>query len=195
MTKAGAAQHCNTHNVAIVCPDTSPRGAQIPGEDADWDLGTGAGFYVDAIAPPYNAAYRMYSYISSELPAVLRDAFPDVEVDTCSIFGHSMGGMGALVIALRNAEAYRSVSAFAPIANPSTVAWGEKCFTAYLGPDRELWKMYDPTELVKSAGKAVFEEGILVEQGSCDSFLDTHLLPMRFVEACREVGQLVGCCY
>lgn len=191
--KAGGAQHASEHKVAIVCPDTSPRGAGIVGEDESWDFGTGAGFYVDATTPDFRKHYRMHSYVVDELPLVVATALPG-RVDTTrrSVFGHSMGGMGALSIALRNEGAFVSVSAFAPIANPVNCAWGEKCYSGYLGADRASWSKYDPTELMKARGKPLHEEEILIDQGDADSFLESQLKPKAFIEACEKAGQKVS---
>ena len=134
--KAGAQRAAAEQGVALVCPDTSPRGAGLLGEDADYDFGSGAGFYVDATEAPWSRHYRMYSYVCAELPGVLAPAIPEVDFDRIGIFGHSMGGHGALVAAFRNPELFQSVSAFAPIVTPADVPWGQKAFTGYLGTDR-----------------------------------------------------------
>jgi len=171
----------------LVAPDTSPRGLGLPGEDDDYDFGAGAGFYVDATAGPWSAHYRMYSYVTRELPALVEDNFP-ARPDARGIFGHSMGGHGALTIALKNPDLYRSVSAFAPISAPSRVPWGEKAFSGYLGEDRETWREHDASELVR---KQPFPDGrtILVDQGDADEFLDEQLSPGVFESACAEAGQ------
>lgn len=190
--KAGAAQYAAENDIAIVCPDTSPRGAGAPGEDDSWDFGTGAGFYVDATTPGFSKHYRMHSYVVDELPEVVQAALPGrVIADRRAVCGHSMGGMGALSVALRNEGAFVSVSAFAPIANPVNCPWGENCFTGYLGTDREVWKAYDPTELMKARGRPFSEEEILIEQGDRDQFLDSQLKPEAFIQACQQVGQKV----
>ena len=165
--------------LAIVCPDTSPRGENVPDED-NWQFGSGAGFYLDATVPPYDANYRMYSYILDELPKLVGANFA-VDMEREGIFGHSMGGHGALVMALRNAERFRSCSAFAPIVNPSTADWAANAFERYLGPNGDAWRAYDAVALVEDG--LGFDE-ILIDQGDADSFLDTGLRPWLFKEAC-----------
>ena len=165
--------------LAIICPDTSPRGDGVPDEE-NWQFGSGAGFYLDATVPPYDANYRMYSYILDELPKVVAANFA-VDMTREGIFGHSMGGHGALVLALRNAERFRSCSAFAPIVSPSTADWAANAFERYLGPDRNSWRAYDAVALVEDGHG--FDE-ILIDQGDADSFLDTGLRPWLFDEAC-----------
>jgi S-formylglutathione hydrolase len=185
LTKAGAQRLAAELGLLLVAPDTSPRGAGAPGEDDAWDFGTGAGFYVDATRAPWAANYRMYSYVTDELPAVVAGAFP-ARADRQGIFGHSMGGHGALVCALRNPDRYRSVSALAPIGAPSQCPWGEKAFGGYLGDDREAWRAYDAAELVRRAPRP---DALLVDQGTADEFLETQLKPDLFERACREAGQ------
>lgn len=190
--KAGAAQYAARNGVIIVCPDTSPRGANAPGENDGWDFGTGAGFYVDATTEDFRTHYRMASYVVDELPSVVAEALSGrVITDVRSIFGHSMGGMGALSLALRNEGSFVSVSAFAPIANPVNCPWGERCYTGYLGADKAEWKKYDPTELMNARERPLFDAEILIDQGDEDSFLETQLHPSAFVEACKSVGQQV----
>jgi S-formylglutathione hydrolase len=184
-TKAGAQRVAAALGLMLVAPDTSPRGAGIPGEDADWDLGTGAGFYVDATQSPWTAHYRMYSYITRELPRLVHEHFP-ADGGRQGIFGHSMGGHGALVCALKNPGLYRSLSAFAPIAAPSRCPWGHKAFSAYLGPDRAAWRDWDASELVRLRP---FGRPILIDQGMDDKFLAEQLHPEAFEEACRAAGQ------
>ena len=179
--KAGAQRVAAELGLALVTMDTSPRGANLPGDSDSWDFGVGAGFYVDATQDPWAKHYRMYSYVVDELPQVIENNFP-VATDRRSIFGHSMGGHGALVIALRNPQRYRSVSALAPIANPSAVPWGEKAFGNYLGAERAAWAAYDASELMK---KAPFPDTILVDQGLVDAFLEKQLHP----EALEATGQ------
>lgn len=174
--------------------DTSPRGAGAPEEGEHWDFGTGAGFYVDATAAEYKKHYRMYSFCQKELPAAVEAALgPQVDMSRVSVFGHSMGGMGALVAALRNPGVYRSVSAFAPIAHPTRCAWGEKCFSKYLGggeEERAAWKAYDPTELVLAGAQA--PSTILIDQGAKDSFLEQgQLRPEDLSSAANAKGQAV----
>ncbi len=180
--KAGAQRYAAEHGIAIVCPDTSPRGDDVADAEG-YDLGKGAGFYVDAIQAPWAAHYRMYSYVVDELPALVEANFP--VTDARAISGHSMGGHGALVVALRNPGRYRSVSAFSPIGCPSRVPWGEKAFTAYLGDDREAWTRYDASELVKTATERL---PILVDQGGDDEFLDGQLRPQLLQVAAESAG-------
>ncbi len=187
-TKGGFQRYAAEHGLAVVCPDTSPRGAGIAGEDEGYDFGTGAGFYVDATEEPWSAMYRMYSYVTVELPDVIRENF-SINTSRAGVFGHSMGGHGALIIALKNPKAYKSISAFAPIVAPMQCPWGEKAFTGYLGPDRESWRAYDATELVKS-GKTV-NRIILIDQGTADPFLEPQLKPQLFEQACMDAGQPV----
>lgn len=184
--KAGAQRYAAERGVMIVAPDTSPRGLWIPGEHDSYDFGSGAGFYVDATQAPWSAHYRMYSYIVQELPDLVFAHFP-ARRDAQGIFGHSMGGHGALVIALRNPQTYRSLSAFAPIVAPSQVPWGVKAFTGYLGDDRDAWKDYDASELIKAGTR--FPATILIDQGTADPFLEEQLRPSVFAEVCRAAGQ------
>jgi S-formylglutathione hydrolase len=184
MLKAGAQQFAAKYGLILVAPDTSPRNTGIPGEDDEWDFGTGAGFYLDAIAPPWNAHYRMYSYVTAELPALIQQHFP--VSDRTSIFGHSMGGHGALVCALRNPDQYHSVSAFAPIVAPTQIAWGQKALSRYLGPNETHWRSYDATELIRVSK---FHSPILIDQGTQDSFLVEQLRPELFEAACKTIGQ------
>ena len=185
MVKAGAQQFAAQYGVMLVAPDTSPRNTGIPGADMDWDFGTGAGFYVDATEEPWRAHYRMYSYVTQELPALMAEHFP-VKQERQGIFGHSMGGHGALVCALKNPALYASVSAFSPIAAPMRCPWGKKAFTNYLGADPESWRVYDASELIL---KSPYSQPILIDQGTADSFLETQLMPEVFEEACAMVGQ------
>lgn len=186
MVKAGAQKYAAEYGLILVAPDTSPRNTGIKGEDDDYDFGTGAGFYVDAIQEPWSSHYKMYSYVVKELPDLIAANFW-VKEDKQSIFGHSMGGHGALICAIRNPQKYKSVSAFAPIAAPMQCAWGEKCFTNYLGQNKEIWREYDASELIKQFG---FEGEILIDQGSDDQFLQQQqLLTNIFEKACEEVNQ------
>ncbi len=182
ITKAGAQRYAAEHGLILVAPDTSPRGEDVADTDG-YDLGKGAGFYVDAEALPWARHYRMHDYVANELPALIEASFP--ASDARSICGHSMGGHGALVIALKHPGHYRSVSAFAPIVAPSQVPWGEKAFTAYLGPDREAWKAWDATELVRTAAEKL---PILIDQGQADEFLDSQLKPWLLEEAAQAAG-------
>ncbi len=165
--------------MAVICPDTSPRGSHVPDED-DWTFGSGAGFYIDATEAPWSANYRMFSYISQELPAVVAAHFP-LRMDRQGIFGHSMGGHGALIMALRHSDRFRSCSAFAPITSPSQADMPAAAFARYLGPDRDGWRAYDSVALIEDGHG--FPE-ILVDQGDADNFLEM-LLPQRLEAACR----------
>ncbi|XP_031638428.1 S-formylglutathione hydrolase [Contarinia nasturtii] len=189
--KAGAQQHAADHGLIIVCPDTSPRGVEIAGQDDAYDFGSGAGFYVDAITDPWNKHYKMFTYVTKELIEVINHNFPTVE-GVQSIFGHSMGGHGALISALRCPGLYKSVSAFAPISNPIQCAWGQKAFKGYLGEEKRLWNEWDATELVKTYNGPHLQ--ILVDQGQDDQFLtEGQLLPENLIEACLD--SRVGCIY
>jgi S-formylglutathione hydrolase len=183
-TKAGAQRLAAELGLLLVAPDTSPRSPRIAGDDAAWDFGLGAGFYVDATQPPWSAHYRMYSYVVRELPELIAEAFAPLS-GRQGIFGHSMGGHGALICALRNPEVYASVSALAPIAAASQCPWGEKALTGYLGPDRASWRRYDAAELARSAR---YGGTILVDQGRADKFLTEQLKPELLREACRASG-------
>ena len=187
ITKGGAQRFLSTLGIALVAPDTSPRGCEIDGEEDSWDFGTGAGFYVDATEEKWKQNYRMYSYVTFELPKIIRSNF-SVIPDKQSIFGHSMGGHGALICALKNPGMYRSVTAFAPICNPVNCPWGEKAFSGYLGADRDTWKQWDATELVKTYKGPPFSY-VLIDQGKSDSFLNNgQLLPENFVQNAQEGG-------
>jgi S-formylglutathione hydrolase len=183
--KAGAQQLAAEFGLMLVASDTSPRAPRLAGDDEHWDFGLGAGFYVDATQVPWSSHYRMYSYVTRELPEIVAANFP-AHADRQGIFGHSMGGHGALVCALRNPSQYRSVSAFAPVSSPSQVPWGRKAFSRYLGEDASAWAEYDATELVR---RAPLTDTILVDQGMADKFLDEQLRPTVFAEACRSAGQ------
>jgi S-formylglutathione hydrolase len=183
--KAGAQRTAAALGLMLIAPDTSPRGAGIAGEDADWDFGTGAGFYLDATRAPWSAAYRMYTYVTEELPAIVAAHFP-ADMGRQGIFGHSMGGHGALTIHLKRPGTYRSVSAFAPIAAPMQCPWGEKAFTGYLGPDRDAWRRYDASELVRAAPS---DASLLIDQGTDDQFLAEQLMPEILQKACAAAGQ------
>lgn len=185
ITKAGAQRMASELGVAIVAPDTSPRGLGYPGEDESYDFGTGAGFYVDATVDPWSRGYRMYSYIDQELPALVAAEFP-VDLSRAGIFGHSMGGHGALVIALRNPARFRSVSAFAPICAPTRSPWGEKALSRYLGSNRQAWAQYDASALVADRGWP--GPPILVDQGTADNFLVEQLKPELLEQACKGAG-------
>jgi S-formylglutathione hydrolase len=187
MIKAGAQRVAAELGLILVAPDTSPRGVPLPGDSDSWDFGVGAGFYLDATAEPWSRHYRMYSYVTRELPALIEKNFP-VDRSRMGIFGHSMGGHGALTIALKNPDAYHSVSAFAPIAAPIQCPWGQKAFSQYLGENREDWKNYDATALVNGLSDAPSRPPILIDQGLSDQFLAQQLHPDLFEEACRKTG-------
>ncbi len=173
------------HGVIIVCPDTSPRGEHVASDPGNWKLGLGAGFYVDATEMPWATNYRMYSYVTSELPALVARQFPMADMTRQGIFGHSMGGHGAIVSALKNPGRYRSCSAFAPITSPSTADWSQGALRAYLGPDESRWQAYDAVALIK--GGARLPE-LLVDQGKSDSFLADGLRPWLLADACAAAG-------
>ncbi len=181
-TKAGAQRYASELGIALVMPDTSPRGNDVPDEADRYDLGQGAGFYVNATQKPWAKHYQMYDYVTRELPALIEAEFP-VMPGVRSISGHSMGGHGALVCALREEGMYRSVSAFAPICHPSVSGWGETCFGAYLGDDRNAWAAYDATELVTNGAAKI---PLLIDQGSADEFLADQLYPQDLQAACAE---------
>lgn len=183
--KASAQRLAAELGMILVMPDTSPRNTGIDGATGDWEFGEGAGFYVDATQAPWSSRFRMHSYVSSELPALLARAFP-IDNTRCGITGHSMGGHGALTIALRHPNRYRSVSAFAPIVAPTQVPWGQKALPRYLGDNEEAWADYDACELVR---RQTFHGSILIDQGEADSFLANQLRPELFDQACAEAGQ------
>jgi S-formylglutathione hydrolase len=187
MIKAGAQRLAAELGLLLVAPDTSPRGVPLPGDSDAWDFGVGAGFYVDATEAPWSKHYRMYSYVTEELPALIGAHFP-ADLARQGIFGHSMGGHGALTLALRNRERYRSISAFAPIAAPSECPWGVKAFSGYLGEDRAAWRRHDATALMLEVRDAKRGPPILIDQGLADQFVATQLHPQRFADACAQVG-------
>ncbi|XP_022901891.2 S-formylglutathione hydrolase [Onthophagus taurus] len=183
--KSGAQKYAAEHGVILVAPDTSPRGLNIPGDSESWDFGVGAGFYVDATQKPWSENYKMFSYVTKELVEIVKTNFPILEGQQ-SIMGHSMGGHGALICALKNPGLYRSVSAFAPISNPINCPWGEKAFSGYLGPkETGHWEEWDATELVKKYnGPSLI---ILIDQGSADEFYaKKQLLPENLLSACQS---------
>jgi S-formylglutathione hydrolase len=183
--KAGAQRYASEHGIAIVCPDTSPRGADVPGDpDGSWDFGHGAGFYVNATQAPWDQHYRMYDYVSRELPALINEHFP-VLAGRQSISGHSMGGHGALTIALNNQSQYRSVSAFAPIVAPTHCPWGQKALGRYLGPEPSAWCAHDTCELIRSAPVTL---PIRIDQGDSDSFLFDQLKPDLLLQTAARAG-------
>ncbi|SFR67083.1 S-formylglutathione hydrolase [Marinobacter daqiaonensis] len=181
MQKAGAQKLAAELGMAIVCPDTSPRGLDLPGEDDSYDFGSGAGFYLNATREPWSRHYRMYDYVVTELPSLLERELP--VTDQRGVSGHSMGGHGALICALKNPGRYRSVSAFAPIANPSECPWGQKAFSGYLGGDREQWAEWDATLLIPGAKERL---PLLVDQGTSDQFLEEQLAPDALADACEK---------
>jgi S-formylglutathione hydrolase len=183
--KAGAQRVAAELGLILVTCDTSPRGLNIPGEDDDWDFGTGAGFYLDATAEPWSGHYRMGSYVATELPALIEAHFP-ADPARRGIFGHSMGGHGALVTALRQPDRYRSASAFAPISNPVAVPWGQKAFSGYLGPDQKAWAEYDASLLMR---RRPLPYHLLVDQGEQDQFLASQLKPEALEAAAAHAGQ------
>jgi S-formylglutathione hydrolase len=185
VVKSGALQHAAQHGLMLVAPDTSPR-VELPGDRDSWDFGIAAGFYLDATQAPWSRHYRMYSYVTDELPNLVTANFK-ADPARAGICGHSMGGHGALTIALRNPGKYKSVSAFAPICAPSQVPWGNKAFTGYLGADKSAWAPYDAVELIK--GGKTFPDAIRVEQGTADKFLDDQLKPALLAAACKAAGQ------
>ena len=182
ITKANAQAHAARHGLIVVAPDTSPRGEGVA-DDPAYDLGQGAGFYVNATQPPWSAHYRMQDYVAQELPALVERHFPATAAR--GIFGHSMGGHGALVTALRHPGRYHSVSAFSPIVAPSQVPWGQKAFRAYLGVDRGSWKAWDAVELLATASERL---PLLVDQGEADEFLQAQLRPDLLRAACDAAG-------
>jgi S-formylglutathione hydrolase len=182
ITKAGAQRYAAEHGVILVAPDTSPRGEEVADADG-YDLGKGAGFYINATQAPWSRHYRMYDYVVSELPALVEANFP--VTDARAVSGHSMGGHGALIVALKNPGRYRSVSAFSPIVAPSQAPWGEKAFAAYLGEDREAWQAWDAVALVAGAPERL---PLLIDQGGSDEFLANQLKPELLEAACEAVG-------
>ncbi len=177
--KAGAQRFAAEHNMMLVMPDTSPRGVELAGEDDDYDFGSGAGFYINATEAPWSRHYRMFDYVTSELPKIV-SAELGGDPDRFGITGHSMGGHGALICALKHPEIFRSCSAFAPITHPMQCPWGEKAFTGYLGPDRTNWAQWDACELVQAT---TFDGLILVDQGDADPFLEIQLRPDQLQSA------------
>ncbi len=175
---------CAEHGVIFIAPDTSPRGDDVPDDDA-YDFGKGAGFYVDATEEPWAANFRMRSYIEDELPGLILREFPMADMGRQGITGHSMGGHGALTIALRNPDRFRSVSAFAPIVAPSQCPWGEKALGGYLGQDRAAWRLHDAVALIEDGARL---PELLVDQGDADAILTEQLKPELLAEACRDAG-------
>ena len=187
MIKAGAQRMAAELGVMLVAPDTSPRGLNLPGESASWDFGVGAGFYLDATEAPWSKHFHMYRYVTEELRALIGAHFPADPART-GIFGHSMGGHGALVLGLRNPQIYRSISAFAPISAPRQCPWGQKAFSGYLGPDRGQWAEYDATEIAARVPDGARRTPLLVDQGLADPYLAEQLHPHLLEQACRQSG-------
>jgi S-formylglutathione hydrolase len=185
--KSGYQRYAAEHGIMIICPDTSPRGDDVANDEA-YDLGQGAGFYINATQDPWAPHFQMETYITKELPALITEHFPAADMSRQGIFGHSMGGHGALTLHLKKPDTYVSVSAFSPIVAPTLVPWGEKAFSAYLGDDRTGWAAHDATELVK---RRPSKAHILIDQGDADSFLEEQLKPELFANACAEAGQSV----
>lgn len=183
--KAGAQQHAAQHGLMLVSPDTSPRNTGVEGADAAWDFGTAAGFYLDATQAPWSRHWRMGSYITQELRELVLSQFA-ARADRVGVFGHSMGGHGALTLALKNPGLYQSVSAFAPIAAPMQCPWGVKAFSGYLGDDRSLWAQHDATALIAAGARVPH---LLIDQGLADKFLAEQLHPHLLEEACAAAGQ------
>lgn len=187
--KSGAQKYASEQGIAIVCPDTSPRGDDVPDDvEGGWDFGLGAGFYVDATQEPWSRHYKMYSYVVDELPALIAREFPQI-LDRKSISGHSMGGHGALTIALKNPLSYVSVSAFSPIVSPLNCPWGEKALGLYLGSDKDSWREYDSCALVEDSGKIKIP--LLVDQGDADGFIAEQLKPELLQQACSKANHVL----
>ena len=184
--KAAAQRTASELGLAILTPDTSPRGANAPGESESWDFGAGAGFYLDATQQPWAKHWRMESYLLNELIPLVQQ---EIGLTTTGLFGHSMGGHGALTLALRHPGRFQSVSAFAPIAAPTQCPWGHKAFTGYLGDDRSTWAAHDASQLMQQQAQAPYPQGILIDQGLADKFLPDQLHPEAFEAACAAAGQ------
>ena len=188
MAKAGAQRVAAKLGLALITPDTSPRGAGVAGEADSWDFGLGAGFYLDATQAPWSTHYRMESYLLQDLLPLIGDALP-IDLQRLGITGHSMGGHGALTLALRHPGRFQSLSAFAPICAPSQCPWGHKAFAGYLGEAQETWQQHDASALMALRSSMLFQQGILIDQGLGDKFLDTQLHPHLFEQACATAGQ------
>ena len=188
MTKAGAQRVAAELGLALIAPDTSPRGANVPGESESWDFGVGAGFYLDATQAPWAAHWRMESYIIQELLPLITTTLP-IDAKRLGISGHSMGGHGALTLALKHPALFKSVSAFAPICAPTQCPWGRKAFAGYLGADKSSWAAHDATALMEPLTAAPYPSGILIDQGLADKFLAEQLMPELFESACIKAGQ------
>lgn len=185
VTKAGAQRYCAEHGIALLAPDTSPRGLDLPGEHDSYDFGSGAGFYLNATREPWSAPYNMARYVTHDLLEAAKAAAPALDLDRLGVTGHSMGGHGALTLALKHPDLFGSVSAFAPICAPSEVPWGEKAFSNYLGEDRASWRKHDASALIEDCARV---PAILVDQGLDDGFLDEQLRPGRLEQACAGTG-------
>ncbi len=185
-TKGGAQKYFSKHQLMVICPDTSPRGLNLPHEHDHWDFGSGASFYLDASTDGYKDHYRMESYITKELTSMLQSQFK-IPSNKISIMGHSMGGHGAIILGLRHPELFQSISAFSPVSHPVNSPWGEKAFTGYLGNDRDNWKNFDATELILSGRKHLHK--ILIDQGLQDEFLEKQLMVSDLDKACHEQHQ------
>ena len=188
MTKAGAQRLAAELGLALIAPDTSPRGANLPGDSDSWDFGVGAGFYLDATQAPWATHYRMETYITTELLDLVAHTLP-IDLARVGIFGHSMGGHGALSLALKHPDLFKSVSALAPICAPSLCPWGQKAFTGYLGTDISVWQAHDSSALMAAKPSGPYPQGLLIDQGLADKFLPTQLFPESFEAACLSVGQ------
>ncbi len=188
MTKAGAQRQAAALGLALIAPDTSPRAAHLLGASDSWDFGVGAGFYLDATQAPWSRHFRMESYLTTELLPLLASHFP-IDTQRIGIFGHSMGGHGALTLALRHPGRFKSVSAFAPICAPTLCPWGQKAFSGYLGADTSTWAAHDSSALMAAQATAPYPGGILIDQGLADPFLPTQLFPQALEAACQAVGQ------
>jgi len=188
MVKAGAQRIAAELGIALIAPDTSPRSANVDGESASWDFGVGAGFYLDATQEPWAKHWRMQSWLMTELLPLIT-ALQPIDPDRIGVFGHSMGGHGALTLALKYPGVFKSLSAFAPICAPTRCPWGEKAFTGYLGGHRDAWRAHDATELMGGTGSAPYPQGILIDQGLGDKFLAEQLHPHLFEAACASIGQ------
>ncbi len=188
MTKAGAQRRAAELGIALIAPDTSPRGAGIAGESDAWDFGLAASFYLDATQAPWSKHYRMETYLTQELIAILGEHL-QLDTQRLGLFGHSMGGHGALTLALRHRGLFKSLSAFAPICAPTQCPWGKKAFISYLGNDQNDWLQHDATTLMSATNTAPYPDGILIDQGLADKFLEEQLHPQLFEAACQSVGQ------
>jgi S-formylglutathione hydrolase len=188
MTKAGAQRRAAELGVALIAPDTSPRDADIAGESDAWDFGLAASFYLDATEMPWSKHYRTESYLTQELTSIIGECLP-IDTNRLGLFGHSMGGHGALTLALRHPGLFKSLSAFAPICAPSQCPWGQKAFTGYLGSHQHEWLQHDATAVMRATETAPYPDGILIDQGLADKFLEAQLNPHLFEAACQTVGQ------